>query len=990
MSIRTELSDRFGDNFSESIVERYAHSADLGFVPQLVWSGIKIKIIPDYVVYPETVEDVIDLVKIATKYKVPITPYGRGSNRYGNAIPTDGGITVDFSKMDKVVVNPELKDAVVGPGATWKLVDLYAQQKGMQLRTFPSSYDSSVGGGVAGDVLGIGSYEYGFICDNVNYVKMVNPKGEYITLSGNGLARVCGAEGTTGLITEIGLKLRPFSATEAMTIAFDSFTKAYDAIMEFYREAIPAWHVQVRGPSISSYVYRNFKAPLEPNVWNMVILYPAQRSMLVEPKIKRIANNLEGRIFEGEWTGWWSFNHGVVAALRSKGLLIHQHGLLSYTKLRDFVQSMEKNLGKLGDIDNGFDLDIDLERREVLLVNAFVQSELPPEDKKILYELAKNTFMMEEMIKAGGSMLSVGIFVHQYARNRLNAMGKTFQEKGVDRYEEIRKYKEENDPEELFNPGKVFDTKIRAKAVNDIVQKQKEALTFKFAVGLVKAVSRGGPDEGFKNAKKYMDIFADYAMKCIDCAMCVTVCPQYRLIPQMPYAPKGMFDFVKGAISDYHLSGGVDIPDSAIAELSGCHKCGLCDGVCPARIPISSLLVRLNSLVAKKMPKESPVNIDLVPPEYKDIIDENSPLILWIGRTGLENSGVVMSSLAVIKKLGLKVRIVGTQYDTGFIDFISGNGGEVINKIKQNAKMMIDSEEIVTISPEDYKMLSEAYVDYSKMSGVPVNYQTTPLEVLMLKSMDIRGDEEINLHLACFARGYADEVVRRLREKGFRVKKIEGCSGAQLEKSMGKRADKIAKAIGENYKTIVTMCPFAAIKFKNLGINAITLTEYLGRRQGIQVFEVTNKFTVPKEEEAEIRKIVTDIITKAITSKVNVIAETASFVSSGLDDYEKIIEPVISEMVDEMSREMGKNLRQIMSSHKEQANQIVIIKEYAELVSSILRSTQFAPFVEKLYEGIKGLTDEPIDEKIFKSALLDKLNEKRVELETIVVKQIMS
>lgn len=184
LGIREELEGRFGDSFSDSLVERLSHTADMGFVPQLVWTGMKINIIPDYVVYPRNVEDLIDLARIAIKYNVPITPYGRGTNRYGNAIPADGGIVVDFSKLDKIQIDDVNKIAVIEAGATWKFVDIAAQAKGLQLRTFPSSYDSTVGGGVAGDALGVGSYQYGYICDNVAFVEMVNPKGELVRLEG--------------------------------------------------------------------------------------------------------------------------------------------------------------------------------------------------------------------------------------------------------------------------------------------------------------------------------------------------------------------------------------------------------------------------------------------------------------------------------------------------------------------------------------------------------------------------------------------------------------------------------------------------------------------------------------------------------------------------------------------------------------------------------------------------------------------------------------
>lgn len=158
--------------------------------------------------------------------------------------------------------------------------------------------------------------------------------------------------------------------------------------------------------------------------------------------------------------------------------------------------------------------------------------------------------------------------------------------------------------------------------------------------------------------------------------MCVTVCPQFKLIPQAPYAPKGMFDFVKGAISYYHLNGSVDIPDSAIAEISGCHKCGLCDGVCPAKIPISSLLVKLNSIVAKKVPEEPPVDIPLTQdPDVASVVNNNSDIVLWVGKYLTDNPTVAITALKIIKMLGLKVRLAGTTYDSGFMSYISGEKG---------------------------------------------------------------------------------------------------------------------------------------------------------------------------------------------------------------------------------------------------------------------------------------------------------------------------
>jgi len=97
------------------------------------------------------------------------------------------------------------------------------------------------------------------------------------------------------------------------------------------------------------------------------------------------------------------------------------------------------------------------------------------------------------------------------------------------------------------------------------------------------------------------------------------------------------------------------------------------------------------------------------------------------------------------------------------------------------------------------------------------------------------------LHIACFSSSYVDEIIKRLREKGFRVRRVEGCSGAQLEKSLGRRADKIAQAIAERYRKVVSLCPFAVAKFRLMGVEAESLTEYLMSKTGVRLqVEVSN------------------------------------------------------------------------------------------------------------------------------------------------------
>lgn len=980
-TIKTFLTAKFGEKITDSVLERFAHSSDMGFVAQLVWDGLKINIIPDYVFYPQNVEDLIEIVKIANEYKLPLVPYGRGTNRYGNAIPTEGGITIDFSHMNKVTINQDEKVAIVEPGVTWKELDLAAQQKGLQLRTFPSSYDSTVGGGIAGDALGIGSYEYGFVCDNVTFIEMVNPKGELVKLEGKNLAIVCGAEGTTGLITKAGVKLRPFYNTESIVISFDNFETALKAIEYFYKEGIPAWHVQLRGPGISTQLAEKYKASLDENKWNMVIMYPSTRANIIEPKIYRIATSLKGNLFEAEWVGWWSFNHGVVAALRHEGTLIHQHGLVPYNKLIDLTNNLKSTLGDLGKLepDDGFDLDIALERREILLVNAFTLSSLQPNDRKLIYDLAKNTLMFEKFVTIGGSLLSVGMFMHRYAESRLNNTSKTFQEMGVNRYDVMKKYKEEMDPEELFNPGKVFLPNKRGKTVFEIFKRQQEALRFRFGIGFAKIIAPGGEVDGFRAVRKYLDVFTDYAMNCIDCAMCVTVCPQFKLIPNLPYAPKGMFDFVKGGIAYYELHESIDVPDMVIAEISGCHKCGLCDGVCPANIPISTLLIKLNSFVAKNLPEETPVEVPIITPDTKDVVDENSDTILWTGRFIAENPNVAIAALELLKKLNIKVKVLGTSKDSGFLDYISGNTEKLNNKIQDNIQLTSRALEIITLAPEDYKVFNDAYRETSKLRELPFEAEVVPLEQIVLKSLLVNGNnEEINLHVACFSTSYANDIIKRLRDLGFRVKRIDGCSGAILEKSGSIRADKIAKALTEQYKQIVTLCPLAAIKLKSMGVEAKTLIEFLAEKSGIKVSQVSTLLEIKLNdvERKSLINLILNTIQDQLLSISNVIADTVTFVSSGADEYERIVEEPIRNAMTIVAEKLHKEFNTFIESKRSELNiqdeetWKILKSKYLRDLSLLLMQIDLESTANRLLDNVKNVATEEFDNKIFSTAII--------------------
>ena len=206
---RTALETQFGDRVSFEKTERLVYSHDTASLPKMVKQTLKT--VPDAVVQPLNTADVIFITKFSREHKIPLTPRGAASSGWGGAIPTRGGIVVDFSRMRQILNIDKTKGTIrTEAGAIWKNLEIALNKQGLALRLYPSSaMSATVGGWVAEGGGGIGSYEYGRISQNLESITIVTPEGEIRTLQGEDMDLVTDAEGITGMIVEVTVKTRP-------------------------------------------------------------------------------------------------------------------------------------------------------------------------------------------------------------------------------------------------------------------------------------------------------------------------------------------------------------------------------------------------------------------------------------------------------------------------------------------------------------------------------------------------------------------------------------------------------------------------------------------------------------------------------------------------------------------------------------------------------------------------------------------------------------
>lgn len=211
--------------------------------------------LPDIVVFPETAEQVSKIMKLSQQYAIPIVPFGLGSSLEGHVIPEQGGITVDFSLMNKVLhVDAEDFLVTVQPGVTRTQLNKELKKYGLFFTVDPGA-DATLGGMAATNASGTTSVKYGVMRDQVRDLEVVMADGTIIH-TGNKAAKsssglhlnglFVGSEGTLGCFTEMTLKV--YGIPEFVTAArasFPSVKDAVEAVVSILQAGIPIARVEL-------------------------------------------------------------------------------------------------------------------------------------------------------------------------------------------------------------------------------------------------------------------------------------------------------------------------------------------------------------------------------------------------------------------------------------------------------------------------------------------------------------------------------------------------------------------------------------------------------------------------------------------------------------------------------------------------------------------------------------------------------------------------
>lgn len=210
---------------------------------------------PHAVIKAKNAVEVQQIVQLCAKHSVPIVPHGAGTSLEGNIAAMRGGICIDTGEMNQVLaVHTEDFDVVVQPGVTRRQLNDYLHDTGLFFPIDPGA-DASIGGMAATRASGTNAVRYGTMRDNVISLEAVMADGSLIrtgkrarkSAAGYDLTRLLiGSEGTLGMITEITLKVYPIpEAISSAVCTFETMEGAVDSVIQIIQYGIPIARVEL-------------------------------------------------------------------------------------------------------------------------------------------------------------------------------------------------------------------------------------------------------------------------------------------------------------------------------------------------------------------------------------------------------------------------------------------------------------------------------------------------------------------------------------------------------------------------------------------------------------------------------------------------------------------------------------------------------------------------------------------------------------------------
>jgi D-lactate dehydrogenase (cytochrome) len=446
------LRQRFGERCSTAASVREQHGRG-----ESVYDAAP----PDAVLFCESSEEVACRVALADQHAVPVIPYGVGSSLEGHLLAVQGGLSVDLSRMNRIVqVNAEDLTVTVQAGVTREQLNREIRDTGLFFPIDPGA-NATLGGMAATRASGTNAVRYGTMRENVLGLTVVTASGQIVrtgtrarkSSAGYDLTRLfVGSEGTLGVMTEITLKLYPLpEAVSAAICHFPSIDAAVQTTIQIIQMGVPIARCELLDANAIRAVNRHSKLGLREAPMLLMEFHGSEAGVAEQAQtVQHLARDHGGEDFQWastpeERTKLWTARHqAYFAALQTRPGCRCQSSdtCVPISRLaesiNDSVAEAEASgipywiVGHVGD--GNFHL-------------SYLMDPDNPAEMAAVEQL--NVQMVQRAIRLEGTCTGEhGIGLHK--------MGYLLEEAGAETVALMRSIKQALDPKNIMNPGKVF------------------------------------------------------------------------------------------------------------------------------------------------------------------------------------------------------------------------------------------------------------------------------------------------------------------------------------------------------------------------------------------------------------------------------------------------------------------------------------------------------------------------------------------------------
>ncbi len=446
------LRTRFGERCSTAAAVREQHGRG-----ESVYDALP----PDAVVFCESTEEAAFVVQQAAAHGVPVIPFGVGSSLEGHLLAVQGGVSVDLSRMCRVLaVNAEDLTVTVEAGVTREQLNREIRETGLFFPIDPGA-NATLGGMAATRASGTNAVRYGTMRENVLGLTVVNARGEVMQLgtrakkssAGYDLTRLfVGSEGTLGVMTEVTLKLYPLpEAVSAAICHFPSVNAAVQTAIQIIQCGVPIARCELLDANAIRAVNKHSRLGLREHPMLLMEFHGSPAGVQEQAEtVQALAREHGGEDFQWastpeERTKLWAARHqSYFAALQTRPGCRCQSSdtCVPISRLAESINASVDEAEAsgipywiVGHVGDG---------------NFHLSYLMDPNDPRETAEVERlNVLMVQRAIRLGGTCTGEhGIGLHK--------MGYLLEEAGPAAVEMMRSIKRALDPQNIMNPGKVF------------------------------------------------------------------------------------------------------------------------------------------------------------------------------------------------------------------------------------------------------------------------------------------------------------------------------------------------------------------------------------------------------------------------------------------------------------------------------------------------------------------------------------------------------